>query len=199
MRKSSERVPVAIYLRVSTDGQTNDNQRLALKAVAKARGWNVVGVYEDQASGAKGRDQRSGLDTLLKDAARGQFRLVAAWSVDRLGRSLKDLIGLLSELESLKVDLFLHQQALDTTTPSGRAFFGLLGVFAEFERAMIQQRVKAGLERAKTQGKRLGRPPIPPITLRKLKQHFTVGKSVREAARLVGVSVGLAHRVKASL
>jgi DNA invertase Pin-like site-specific DNA recombinase len=144
------------------------NQRVALEAVAKARGWSVVQVYQDQGiSGAKGRDKRPGLDALLKDAAKGDFRLVAAWSMDRLGgRSRQDLIGFLNELQALGVDLFLHQQGLDTTTPSGRAFYGMLGVFAEFERAMIQQRIKAGLERAKGQGKRLGRKPVPPITLR---------------------------------
>ena len=190
-------LPVAIYLRVSTDTQTTDNQRIALEAAAAARGWHVVKVYEDQGiSGAKGRDKRPGLDALLKDAAKGDFRLIAAWSVDRLGRSLQDLIGFLNELQALGVDLFLHQQGLDTTTPSGRAFYGMLSVFAEFERAMIQLRIKAGLERAKGQGKRLGRRPIPPITLRKVEGYLDAGRSVREAARLADVSVGIAHRVK---
>lgn len=193
-------LPVAIYLRVSTDHQTTDNQRIALKAAAAARGWNVVRVYQDHGiSGAKGRDKRPGLDALLKDAAKGDFRLVAAWSVDRLGRSLQDLIGFLNELQALGVDLFLHQQGLDTTTPSGRAFYSMLGVFSEFERGMIQQRIKAGLERAKGQGKRLGRKPVPPITLRKVEGYLAAGKSVRDAARLAGVSVGIAHRVKQSV
>jgi DNA invertase Pin-like site-specific DNA recombinase len=190
-------LPVAIYLRVSTDNQTTDNQRIALEAAAAARGWNVVRIYQDHGiSGAKGRDKRPGLDALLKDAAKGDFRLVAAWSVDRLGRSLQDLIGFLNELQALGVDLFLHQQGLDTTTPSGRAFYGMLGVFAEFERAMIQQRIRAGLERAKAQGKRLGRKPVPPITLRKIESYLAAGRSIRDAARLTGVSVGVAHRVK---
>ena len=193
-------LPVAIYLRVSTDTQTTDNQRIALHAAAVARGWNVVRIYEDHGiSGAKGRDQRPGLDALLKDAAKGDFRLVAAWSVDRLGRSLQDLVGFLNELQALGVDLFLHQQGLDTTTPSGRAFYGMLGVFAEFERSLIQQRIKAGLERAKGQGKRLGRKPVPPITLRKVEGYLRSGKSIRDAARLAEVSVGVAHRVKAEL
>ncbi len=195
MRNLKNRLPVALYLRVSTDGQTVTNQQLALEGAAKARGWAVAGIYQDQGiSGAKGRDQRPGLDNLLKDAARGKFKLVAAWSVDRLGRSLQDLIGLLNELQSLDVGLFLHQQGLDTTTPSGRAFYGMLGVFAEFERAMIAQRVKAGLERARGQGTRLGRPRVPPIVLRKVATHLRAGKSIREAARLSGVSVGIVHR-----
>ena len=193
-------LPVAIYLRVSTDTQTTDNQRIALEAAAASRGWSVVRVYEDHGiSGANGRDKRPGLDALLKDATKGDFRLVAAWSVDRLGRSLQDLIGFLNELQALGVDLFLHQQGLDTTTPSGRAFYGMLGVFAEFERAMIQQRIKAGLERAKGQGKRLGRKPVPPITLRKVEGYLAAGRSIRDAARLAGVSVGIAHRVRQSL
>jgi hypothetical protein len=84
-----------------------------------------------------------------------------AWSVDRLGRSLQDLVGFLSELHALKIDLFLRQQGLDTTTPAGKAMFQMMGVFAEFERAMIQERVRAGLARARSEGKRLGRPPLP--------------------------------------
>lgn len=194
MIQSRTALPVAIYLRVSTDTQTTDNQRIALETAAAARGWNVVRVYQDHGiSGAKGREQRPGLDAMLKDAAKGDFRLVAAWSVDRLGRSLQDLIGFLNELQALGVDLFLHQQALDTSVPSGKAMFQMLGVFSEFERSLIQHRIKAGLERAKGQGKRLGRKPIPPITLRKV---LAAGRSVRDAARLAGVSVGIAHRVK---
>ncbi len=106
-------------------------------------------MYEDAGlSGAKGRDQRPGLDALLKAVTRREVDLVAAWSVDRLGRSLTDLLGLLTELHAKGVDLYLHQQGLDTSTPSGRAMFQMMGVFAEFERAMIRERVMAGLARA---------------------------------------------------
>src|SRR5690554_6097031 len=151
----------AIYLRVSTDGQTTENQRLELARVAAQAGWEVVEVYEDAGiSGAKGREQRPAFDRLCKDAARRRFDVVMAWSVDRLGRSLQDLVTFLSELHGMGVDLFLHQQGIDTTTPAGKAMFQMLGVFAEFERAMIQERVKAGLARAKAQGKVLGRPRI---------------------------------------
>src|SRR6516164_5790868 len=128
----------AIYLRVSTSGQTTDNQRLELERVAQQRGWQIVGLYEDAGiSGAKGRDKRPEFDRLLKDASRGKFDIVAAWSVDRLGRSLKDLVAFLSDLQATGRDLYLHQQSIDTSTPSGRAMFGMLGVFAEFERGMI--------------------------------------------------------------
>ena len=120
---------------------------------------SIVAIFRDEGiSGAKGRDKRPGLDALLKGVARREFDLVAAWSVCRLGRSLPDLIGLLGELRSRDIDLYLHQQALDTSTPSGRALFGMLGVFSEFERAMIRDRVMAGLDRARSSGKRLGRP-----------------------------------------
>ena len=142
----------ALYVRVSTDGQTVDNQRLALEAVCEQRGWQVVQVYADNGiSGAKGRKQRPGLDALLKDASRGRFNVVLAWALDRLGRSLLDLLDTLSELETVGVALVLHQQAIDTTTAAGRMFFQVTGAFAEFERAMIRSRVKAGLERAKAE------------------------------------------------
>src|SRR5687768_18144132 len=110
---------VALYLRVSTGEQTTANQRLELETVARQRGWDVVAVYEDQGiSGAKGRDKRPQLDRMLKDAVRGKFDVLAAWAVDRLGRSLQDLVATLGELRAAGVHLFLHQQAVDTTTPS---------------------------------------------------------------------------------
>ena len=147
---------VGVYVRVSTSEQNTKNQRRELKAAAQRQGWEVVKVYEDAGlSGAKGRDQRPGLDALLKAVTRREVDLVAAWSVDRLGRSLTDLLGFLTELHAKGVDLYLHQQGLDTSTPAGRAMFQMLGVFAEFERAMIRERVNAGLARAKAQGKRL--------------------------------------------
>ena len=149
---------VGIYIRVSTDGQTTANQRRELEAVAARSGWEIVGVYEDAGvSGAKGRDKRPGFDRLLKDATARKIDMVAAWSVDRLGRSLQHLVGFLNEIQALGCDLYLHQQALDTSTPSGRAMFQMCGVFAEFERAMIVGRVNAGLKRAKAQGVKLGR------------------------------------------
>src|ERR1700727_3520550 len=149
---------VALYLRVSTTGQTTANQRRVLEAVPDRHDWDVVQVFSDNGvSGAKGRKDRPGLDALLKGVARREFDMVAAWSVDRLGRSLQDLIEVLSDLHAKGVDLYLHQQGLDTSTPSGRAMFQMMGVFAEFERAMIRERVMAGLSRAKAGGTQLGR------------------------------------------
>jgi DNA invertase Pin-like site-specific DNA recombinase len=150
-----------LYLRVSTLDQTTANQERELREVAERMGCEIVKVYKDHGiSGSKGRDKRPAFDKLCRDAARREFDVVMAWSVDRLGRSLQDLVVFLSELHSLGIDLLLHQQGLDTTTPSGKAMFGMMGVFAEFERAMIQERVRAGLARAKAEGKRLGRPRV---------------------------------------
>jgi DNA invertase Pin-like site-specific DNA recombinase len=138
--------PTALYTRVSTGRQTTENQKRELRTIAARAGWTVVKVYQDEGiSGAKGRDERPAFDALCKDAARRQFDMVMAWSVDRLGRSLQDLISFLSELHALGIDLMMHQQGLDTTTPAGKAMFQMMGVFAEFERAMIRERVKAGL------------------------------------------------------
>jgi DNA invertase Pin-like site-specific DNA recombinase len=153
----------AVYLRVSTVEQTTANQERELREVAGRMGCEIVKVYKDHGiSGAKARDKRPAFDALCRDAAQRKFDMVMAWSVDRLGRSLQDLVAFLSELHALKVDLFLHQQGLDTTTPAGKALFQMMGVFAEFERAMIQERVRAGLRRAKDEGKQLGRPRIAP-------------------------------------
>jgi len=152
---------VAIYVRVSTSEQTTENQVRELEAWAGRAGHEIVAIYDDNGvSGAKGREYRVEFDKLLKGAVRREFDLVAAWSVDRLGRSLQDLISFLQELHGAGVDLYLHQQALDTTTPSGKAMFQMMGVFAEFERSMISERVKSGLARAKSNGKILGRPKV---------------------------------------
>ena len=149
---------VAIYSRVSTtDGQTVENQHRDLKLAAERFGWEIVATYADEGiSGAKGREKRPGLDALMKAITRREFDMVAAWSVCRLGRSLQHLVTLLGDLDARGVDLYLHVQALDTSTPSGRAMFHMIGVFSEYERAMISERVKSGLARST---KRSGRPP----------------------------------------
>jgi DNA invertase Pin-like site-specific DNA recombinase len=139
----------AIYVRVSTDRQTVENQLRELRQIAERRGWEVVKEYDDAGiSGAKGRDDRPGLDEMLKDAQRRRFDVVMAWAIDRVGRSLIDLLGTIQQLESCGVDLYLDQQAIDTTTPAGRLMFQITGAFAEFERSMIRQRIRAGLKRA---------------------------------------------------
>ena len=123
---------------------------------------------------------------MLKDATRRRFEVLAAWSVNRLGRSLQDLIASLQELRAARVDLFLHQQALDTGSPSGRAMFQMLGVFAEFERAIIVERVRAGLARARAEGRTLGRPRITPELEARIRQHRAEGAGIKVIAKALG-------------
>jgi DNA invertase Pin-like site-specific DNA recombinase len=187
---------VGIYLRVSTDSQTTENQRRELGAVATRSGWQVMGIYEDAGiSGAKGRDKRPDFDRLLKDATARKINMIAAWSVDRLGRSLQDLVGFLTDLQALGCDLYLHQQALDTSTPSGRAMFQMCGVFAEYERGMIRERVNAGLARARAKGKRLGRRPVKPSVETRIRKLRSEGMGILKIGRTVGVGTSVVQRV----
>ncbi len=187
---------VALYARVSTDGQSTENQLRELRAAIARHGWSIVAEYVDHGiSGAKGRKDRPRFDALLHAVARKEFDMVAAWSVDRLGRSLQDLVGFLGDLQSKRVDLYLHQQALDTSTPSGKAMFGMLGVFAEFERTIIQERVKAGLARARAKGKTLGRPKTGPKVEAKIRELAVQGMGKGKIARTLGIGTSVAQRV----
>jgi DNA invertase Pin-like site-specific DNA recombinase len=189
----------ALYLRVSTTGQTVENQRRELRTAAKRHGWQVVAVFEDAGiSGAKGREDRPGLNALIAGIARREFDIVAAWSVDRLGRSLQGLMTLLGEIHAKRVDLYLHQQGIDTTTPAGKALFQMVGVFAEFERAMIRERVMAGLARAREQNKPLGRPRVAAEVERNIRAALKAGKGIVSTARRLGVGVSTVQRVKAA-
>ena len=197
-RKSTTIKRAAIYIRVSTDGQTVDNQRLELEQAAKSAGWEIVGIYDDNGvSGSKSREDREAFDRICKDATRRKFDVVMSWSVDRLGRSLQDLVAFLSELHAIGVDLYLHQQGIDTTTPAGKAMFQMMGVFAEFERAMIQERVKAGLSRAKAQGKTLGRPKVTEKVEKAVLTARAEGTGKRKIARQLGIGVSTVNRILA--
>lgn len=187
---------VAIYTRVSTnDGkQTTENQLRDLHLMAERMGWTVVAHYTDEGiSGARGRDKRPGLDAMLKAITRREFDMVAAWSVCRLGRSLQHLVSLLGDLDARGVDLYLHVQALDTSTPSGKAMFGMLGVFAEFERSMISERVRAGLARS---GKKGGRPRLDADKAERIRRSLATGTSINATAKKLRVGVGTVHRLK---
>jgi len=189
---------VAIYLRVSTSKQETSNQRRELEAVANRSGWQVVKVYEDAGiSGAKGRDKRPGLDAMLKAVNAKEFDMVAAWSVDRLGRSLTELLGILQGLHDKGVDLFLHQQGLDTSTIAGKAMFQILGVFAEFERGIIRERVNAGLARARANGTKLGRRRVKPSIEQRIKELRQGGMGILKIGREVGVGTSVVQRVLA--
>jgi DNA invertase Pin-like site-specific DNA recombinase len=149
-----------------------------------------------------GRRDRPALDALLKSVARREVDMVAAWSVDRLGRSLTDLLDFLRELHAKGVDLFLHQQGLDTSAPSGRAMFQMMGVFAEFERAMIRERVLAGLARAKEQGINLGRRRLEDCDAAKvtaIKSALSAKRGVRRIARDLKTGVGTVLRIRNEL
>ena len=183
----------ALYLRVSTSDQTTDNQQLELEKVADKMGWTVTEIYSDVISGAKAK--RAGLDALMKAVNRKQVDMVMCWDVSRLGRSLPHLVTLLEEFQVCGCDLYFHQNGLNTSTPSGKAMFGMLSVFSQFEREMVQERVKAGLRRAKAQGKRLGRPPVPPVQVEKIKALRQEGLSYRKIAKRMGLSVFTCHKL----
>lgn len=198
MTKAQKRA--ALYVRVSTDRQTVENQIAKLSEIAARRGWEIVETYSDAGiSGAKGRDQRPGLDKMLKDAQRRRFDVVMAWSIDRLGRSLIDLLATFQHLEACGCDLYLDQQSLDTTTPMGRLVYQVSGAFAEFERAMIRQRVHAGLKRAKANGVTLGRPLNDPAAPDRARKMLAAGVGINKTAKAVGLANGTVAKIKAEM
>ena len=185
-----------IYTRVSTDNQTTDNQTLELRKIANQKGYTIIGEYSDVMSGAKGRDKRTGFDNLIKGATRKEFDTILVWSVDRLGRSLQDLISFLNEIHSVGCDLYIHQSGIDTQTPSGKMMFSMIGVFAEFERSMIRERVVAGQNRAKEQGKHIGRPTNLNEGLKhSIKYMKEQGVGIRKIAKELKVGIGTVYKV----
>lgn len=196
---------VALYVRVSTNGQETANQQRELELVAARHGWEVVARFADQGiSGTKGREQRPGLKGLYEAVSRKQVDLVMAWSVDRLGRSLKGLVDLFEELKAKGIGLYLHQQNIDTTTPAGEALLGMSSVFAAFERAIIVERVKSGLARTKANGVTLGRKTLDRTSPEKVRQIEAAllsagGLNTKKIGRALGVGTGTVQRVKARL
>lgn len=185
------------YLRVSTDQQTVENQRLELQAVADRLGWTIVEELADEGiSGAKGRDQRPAFDRLMQMVTRKEIDLIACWSVDRLGRSLQHLVSFLAEINERNVDLYLHTQGLDTSTPAGRAMFSMLSVFAEFERSILRERIMAGLKRS---SKKSGRPPLDPEKAERIRSTLASGLSINATARRHKCGVGTVHRIKVKM
>lgn len=200
MTKSTKPRRVALYARVSTDKQTTANQLLELRQAAERQGWDVVAEFIDHGiSGAKGRKDRPKLDAMQKGVARKEFDVVAAWSVDRLGRSLMDLVALLQELHSTGIDLYLHQQGINTTTPAGKALFQMMGVFAEFEREMIRERVTAGMERARKHGTKsgnaIGRPSVSEAVEDRIRELRAQGLGMLKIAKEAGCGVSVVQRV----
>ena len=187
----------AIYTRVSTDDQTTQNQILELKEIAQRKGLTVVSEFTDEGvSGAKGRDKRTGFDNLIKGAIKKDFDTILVWSVDRLGRSLQDLVSFLNEIHSVDCDLYIHQSGVDTSTPAGKMMFQMCGVFAEFERGMIRERVKSGQDRAKSQGKHIGRPSnLNDGLVHSVKYMRDQGVGIRKIARDLKIGVSTVYKV----
>ena len=187
----------AIYLRVSRDDQTTDNQRLVLERVAEHRGWLIVQTYEDQGiSGFKGREQRPAFDAMLKDAVRRRFDILMVWSIDRLGRSVLHVANALAELDAGGIRLYCDREGIDSSTPMGRAMIQMASVFGEQERSILRDRVIAGLNRVRQQGKRLGRPKVAPKVENAIRTHLSAGNGILKTAALIGVGSGTVQRVK---
>lgn len=184
----------ALYLRVSTDAQTTENQRLELERLAELRGWNIAHVYEDIESGATGRERPS-LNRMIEDAKKRKFDRLVVWSADRLGRSTAHVATLMAELQGYGVEQYYYRQGIDTSTEYGRAMVQMAAVFAELEHGIIKKRIHAGLERARAQGKRLGRPPMDDNTKDAVIALKRDGKTMREIANTAGISIGAVHKV----
>lgn len=179
-------VRAAIYARVSTADQAPENQLHELRRYVQARGWLAREYVDHGVSGAK--DRRPALDQLVADARRRRLDVVVCWRLDRLGRNLKHLITLLDDLQVVGVAFVSLAEGIDATTPAGKLQLHILGAIAEFERERVRERVLAGLQRARRQGKRLGRPRVSPAPI------VVPGGTVREAARVWGVSKSTAAR-----
>jgi DNA invertase Pin-like site-specific DNA recombinase len=186
-----------IYSRVSTNDQCVSNQVKVLREVAERKGLNVVSEITDEGiSGAKGRDQRKGFDQLIKGAVRKEFDIILVWDVSRLGRSLKHLVSFLEDIQSAKCDLYIHQSGIDTTTASGKMMFQLLGVFSEFERSMIRERVIAGQQRAKSEGKHIGRKSnLTDGVINAVKQLRANNVPIKRIAKDMHIGVGTVYKI----
>ena len=181
---------VVIYGRVSTKDQNCENQIHLLKQIVERNNWDLTDIYIDIGiSGSKGRDSRKEFDRLNKDMVRRKFNRILVWDISRLGRSLQHLVEFLNEVNSVGCNLYIHQSGLDTSTPNGKMMFQMIGVFSEFEREMISERVKLGLERVKSKGKKLGRPQKVDLKMidemKKLKE---IGWSYGKISNHLGVS-----------
>src|SRR5215472_12903359 len=194
----------AIYARVSTDGQTTDNQVAVLRAIAEAKGWAIVEPpYIDHGiSGAKGREKRPAFDRLCKDAVRRRFDVVMAWSIDRVGRRVKDVATFMAEMEELGVSQYYEKQAIDSSTTYGKGMLHMAAVFAELERDVIRERVIAGIQRAKVRGRKsgraIGRPRIDLKAAAAIRTSLLADHGIVKTARLCGVSNGPVRRIKAT-
>ena len=182
-----------IYSRVSTQGQEVENQIKLLKQIANQKGYELVEVISDVMSGAKGRKERKGFDKLIKGSIRKEWDSILVWSVDRLGRNLKDLVSFLDEINAVGCELYIHQSGIDTSTPAGKMMFQMVGMFAEFERSMISERVKLGMART---DKKLGRPTnMNQGMIHSIKFMREQGIGVKKIATDLSIGVGTVYKV----
>jgi len=192
---------VVIYGRVSTNKQTVDNQLLELREISKRNDWEIVEEYLDSGySGSLGRDKRPSFDRLLKDVNRKKFDGILVWDISRLGRSLQDLVSFLQDVQSKEIDLYIHQQGLSTDTPTGKMMFQMISVFSEYERNLIRERVKSGMENAKKNGtrsgRRIGRPTnVNGSTKTTIMELLNKGMSKTKICKTLGIGVGSLYKL----
>jgi len=191
---------VVIYGRVSTNNQSVSNQVHDLKEVCERNGWTIVDEYIDEGiSGTHGRDKRPEFDRLLKDVNRKKFDGIVVWDISRLGRSLQHLVSFLNDVMSKDIDLYIHKQGIDTSTPTGKMMFGFISVMSEYERTLIVERVKSGLETAKRKGKKLGRPTnVNDGTRNVVIELRKSGMSLNKICKTVGIGSGTVYRLLGS-
>lgn len=194
-----KKLRIGIYARVSTDSQTTANQLGELQRVVEQRNWHVVEVYEDRGvSGAKARDQRPAFQRLCTDVAQGRINHIVAWSLDRLGRSSRDVINFISDLPDQGASLYLHKEQLDTSTPVGKLVVTIMAGVAEMERSRIIERINAGLQRARANGKILGRPTsVTATTEHRIRELAASGMGKLKIGRTVGCGTSTVQRVLA--
>ena len=186
---------VAIYVRVSTADQTTQNQLMDLEEVIERNNWEVVEFYDEVISGTKGVDERFELARMLKDAQRKKFEKLIIWSVDRLGRNLKNIIRVLSDLQEAGVEVYAYKQAIDSGTTMGRSFMAMVGIFAEIENELRSERQKIGIKRAIAQGAKFGRKKkITNKVIDEVKAYRDEGKSYRAIAELTNLNVSTVHK-----
>lgn len=186
----------ALYLRFSTSGHPVDNQRIDLERACEQRGWRIVDTYSDHGtSGGKGHEKRPAFERLAKDASQGKIDVVVSWSIDRIGRSIGHLVEFMDDLRQQGVDIYLHQQQVDSGTVAGREFFHMAGIFAKFERSIIVERINCGLARAKAEAKQLGRPRVSDDTELAIRNLLMKGTGKLKIARALGVGVSTVQRI----
>jgi DNA invertase Pin-like site-specific DNA recombinase len=194
MRKS------ALYLYVGAIDQTATTRELELREVASRMNCEIVKLYRDEEVSGTTVRKRPQLEKLRLDAYNRKFDLAIVWSVDQLGHSLHDLVGFLSEIHALKIDLYLHKQGIDTTTPAGKAIFEMTDVFAEFERAVVHNRFRDGWAKAKRNGKLRGHRRITPAVESAIRDALRKGDAgMMKIATRFGVGTGTVQRIKAEM